>query len=268
MLLLQEKPKHDPQSDYGDVKNHMNNDEVNPKKDDLVTAGDKQRDGRDALSQGRKENDISDGPKACSTNSLENVSENDEAENKRPFSYRLVPPPYVIENKDESNLKGTPKAPPQKESNQSHDLHEPVVQKKPVPRSVRRRRSLILPPAENSTLTTDSKNSENGNSRGDEEERMIDGLLMHYSKKQSTPYEYDNNGENRRHAKSSSCVTTLSRGTSLPLIIKDTTSMETLKGHGRSTSLVPEIFRTASHVHPSLPDYDDLQARLAALRGT
>ncbi|MCH96009.1 IST1-like protein [Trifolium medium] len=40
----------------------------------------------------------------------------------------------------------------------------------------------------------------------------------------------------------------------------------------RATSLVPELLRTTTdvsgHVHPSLPDYADLSARLAALRRT
>ncbi|KAJ1404119.1 Vacuolar protein sorting-associated protein Ist1 [Sesbania bispinosa] len=325
-LLNEEKPKHDLQSDYGDVEWHKNNDVPIRKIDKLVTGG-KQRDGRDfhpskgsegdSLSPGMKDisdalgrlqsssddetttyNSSQDGPKACSS-SLESLSE-DEVEIKRPFSYRLVPPPYVKENfnKSESTLKKTSEALPEKESN--HDHREPVVQNKPIPRSVRRRP--LKPPPDNNTAsdskTGDPAKLDSGGMRSekakqnqrtelavncdsrDEEEKTIDGLLMHYSKKQS-PYEsdivkaytkdcplqqleYNNNGPNRRHAKSNSGGPPV-RGTSLPL--KDTTSVETLKGHGRATSLLPEMLRTAGHVHPSLPDYDDFTARLAALRG-
>ncbi|TKY48159.1 IST protein [Spatholobus suberectus] len=334
LQLHKEKAKHDPLNDHDDRKN---NDVTVPKIDNLVTGGE-QRDGkdcrtskgneRDSISQGRKDisdaywrpqsstddetttdNSSLDGHKACSS-SLGSVSE-DDAEIKRPFSYKFVPPPYVkgILNKGESTLKKTEsetptekesnhdlkKTPTEKESN--HDLREPVVQKKPIPRSVRRRP--LKPPPDNNTLSDcktggtakvdlggkesekakqrqQTKLADKGYSREDKEERIMDGLLMHYSKKQS-PHEsgigkaypkayplqrleYDNG-----HIKSNSYVP-LARGISLPP--EDTTSMEALKMHGRATSSVPEMWRAAGHVHPSLPDYDDLSARLAALRKT
>ncbi|KAK7325181.1 hypothetical protein VNO77_29320 [Canavalia gladiata] len=307
--LHQEKLKNDPPNEYDDVKWHKNNDDTIPKIDDPVTE-DKQRDERDChISEGNERDTLSqrrkyisdaswrlqsstddettadssslDGPKACSS-SLGSVSE-DEVEIKKPFSYKLVPPPYVKEklNKGESSLKEitASEALPEKESN--HDLHEPVVQKKPIPKSVRRR--VLKPPSEDKTLS-DSKTgysytakvdsdgmesdkvkenqqtklADEGDSR--EEERIMDGLLMHYSKKQS-PYE-SNLG--KVYTKSN-LRAPIVRGTSLPS--EDPSMMETLKGYERATSLVPGMLRTAGHVHPSLPDYEDLPARLAALRG-
>ncbi|RDX66038.1 hypothetical protein CR513_55240, partial [Mucuna pruriens] len=310
----QEKAKHDPLNDHVDVKCHKNNDVTVSKIDDLVTGGE-QRDAsdirttskgneRDTLSQGR--DDISDaywrvqsstddetttdstsldGHKARSS-SLGSVSE-DEAEIKRPLSYKFVPPPYVKEklNKGESNLKKPTESEALHEKESNHDLHEPVVPKKPIPRSVRRRP--LKPPPEDNTVSDpktggtakqhqQTKLADKGDSREDKEERIMDGLLMHYSKKQcphesgigkAYPKAYPlqrlecDNG----HTKSNSFVP-LVRGISLPP--EDTISMETLKTHGRATSLVPEMMRTARHVHPCLPDYDDLSARLAALRNT
>ncbi|XP_020207356.1 uncharacterized protein LOC109792360 [Cajanus cajan] len=89
-------------------------------------------------------------------------------------------------------------------------------------------------------LEIQTKLEEKGYSK-DDEEKIMDVLLMYYSKKQS-PHESS--------------------------IGKDKSSIETLRVHGRATSLVPEMLRTARHVHPNLPDYDDLWARFAALRKT
>lgn len=237
-LLHEEKPKHDPQNDYGNVKCQKNNDDawwrVQTSTDNETTTTD---------------NSSQDGPKACS-GSFENVYEDDEAEINKPFSSKVVPPPYVKENKVESNLKKPSETP----------------QEKPIPRSVRRRP--LKPPPEENTVKDFSK-------AGDD--AKLDELLMHYIKKQSVPYEssgieikYDHKVENRRHTKSNSTsIGTISlRGKSLPQ--RNTSSMETLQGHGRATSLVPELSRTTTknHVHPCLPDYDDLSARLAALRRT
>ncbi|XP_058774144.1 uncharacterized protein LOC131648395 [Vicia villosa] len=172
-----------------------------------------------------------EGQKACSS-SLENVSDdnNEEREIKKLFTSKFDPPPYFRENKFESNLKKASESPPEK----------------PKPRSVRRR-PLKPPPNENAVKDF----SKTGAAF---EEKMVDELLMHYSQKQP-PYEYDK-AQNKRPVKSISQ--------------KETSMMETLQGHGRSTSLAPEMLRTTTikHVHPSLPDYDDLSARLAALRRT
>ncbi|KAL2332381.1 hypothetical protein Fmac_019962 [Flemingia macrophylla] len=237
------------------------------------------------------DNSSLDDHKAGST-SLGSVSE-DDAEIKMPFSYKLVPPPYVKENlnKGESNLKNPTESEGllEKESNQNN---EPIVLEKPIPRSVRRRP--VKPPLDNNSVS-DSKTGgpANVNSRGkdsdkakqhqqtklvnntasrDDEEEIMDVLLLHYSKKRSPPksrmgktYPLQGQESENGHTKPNSCLS-LVRRISLPA--EDTSSMQTLQSYERAISLIPEMLKTSGHVHPSLPDYDDLSARLATLRNT
>lgn len=118
----------------------------------------------------------------------------------------------------------------------------------------------------------------------DEEERIIDRLLLHYSKK-PTAYEL---GKERRKSKAHPSnpsgeplenetkdghagvmkphmVPTTSRSVSLPR--EQRATPEAAKVFARTKSFQPEILSQAPHVHPKLPDYDDLAARFAALRG-
>ncbi|TKY64500.1 IST protein [Spatholobus suberectus] len=69
--------------------------------------------------------------------------------------------------------------------------------------------------------------------------------------------EYDT-GQNRKRA------TSHVRGKSLPS--EPATSVETSKGHTRAISSESGVRGGAWHVHPNLPDYDELRARLLALR--
>ncbi|KAF5189569.1 Regulator of vps4 activity in the mvb pathway protein [Thalictrum thalictroides] len=120
----------------------------------------------------------------------------------------------------------------------------------------------------------------------DEEERMMDKLLLHYSKKPSKfepiqvreglsalPGHHDvaEVGEPRRHRRKdvarldSEPVPPPSRAISLPP--EPLTPTEKDKTPARATSFQPEMLNQGAHVHPRLPDYDDLAARFAALRG-
>ncbi|KAK7390498.1 hypothetical protein VNO78_25805 [Psophocarpus tetragonolobus] len=242
----EEKIKHGPLNDHG---GHKNNDVAN------LVNGDKQR---DTLSQGTKDiidaywrvqsstedETTTDNSSLESHCSLGSVSE-DEAEVKRPISYKLVPPPYVKEkmNKGESI-----------ESNQ--DIPEPVVRNKPISDS-----------KIDSTESEKAKQHQHQQTKvEDEEERIMDGLLMHYNEDEEERIidgllmHYNEDEEERM-------MDGLLMHYKISLPPKDDTSMmETLRTHGRVTSLVPEMLRTARHVHPSLPDYDDLSARFAALK--
>lgn len=211
-FLLKEKAKPDLLNDHED---HKNND---------VSLFEGKKDTSDAYwrsprSSTEDDNSSLDGHnKACSS-SLGSVSE-DETEIKRPFSYNLVPPPYVKQKlkKGESNMNKPTKS----------------------------EEALKLPHEDNNTFSdsktcgtakledSSGKESEKAKKQPqqtkpaeeEEKERTVDGLLMHYTRKQS------------HH----------------PCFQHD-------KG--------PEMVRrTARHVHPSLPDYDDLLARLAALKKT
>uniref|UniRef100_A0A2P2J8A8 Uncharacterized protein MANES_03G020000 n=2 Tax=Rhizophora mucronata TaxID=61149 RepID=A0A2P2J8A8_RHIMU len=119
----------------------------------------------------------------------------------------------------------------------------------------------------------------------DEEERMIDKLLIHYSKKPSA-YEAD---EGRRkpktchgHHQGTKVVKSPQhisgvgtddisekvappRSVSLP---HEHTTSGAAKLFMRAASLQPGRSSPARHVHPNLPDYDDLAAQFAALKGS
>ncbi|XP_051131899.1 uncharacterized protein LOC127251966 isoform X2 [Andrographis paniculata] len=125
--------------------------------------------------------------------------------------------------------------------------------------------------------------------RKDDEERMIDKLLLHYSKKPSSyepgksrkkvpdqqpPFtkipdeasgpsmDRSRDTRNKKHE----AATAPTRSVSLPPEqTAAAASPEPKKVYNRANSFQGE--NQAPHVHPKLPDYDDLAARFAALRG-
>ncbi|KAF8025557.1 hypothetical protein BT93_F2408 [Corymbia citriodora subsp. variegata] len=229
----------------------------------------------EVISPPKKEFPHRDKPKYSSSSSRSPSKE--EASHKKPLSYRDVPPPYV-KAKPERNRSITDEPP----RNTASDLvdkncepKKPTGEAKPKPRSVRQR-PLPPPPGRQSELTSRATQF------NDEEERSLDGLLMHYSKKQS-PYDlseptrslkpppklrtYQENGESmQRKSTKSDVFAAPARAASFPLEpTSQAEATESAKGHCRSTSLQPDIL--ARHVHPNLPDCDDLAARIAALRG-
>lgn len=109
----------------------------------------------------------------------------------------------------------------------------------------------------------------------DEEERVIDRLLIHYSKKPTISMpEKARRRSKSRHAhqmddgpdKTPDIIPRAPRSVSLPH--EQSQEMEVNKVFTRAASFQPDRSKEARHVHPNLPDYDDLAARLAALRGT
>ncbi|OWM89909.1 uncharacterized protein LOC116195424 [Punica granatum] len=122
----------------------------------------------------------------------------------------------------------------------------------------------------------------------DEEERIIDKLLIHYSKKSST-YEggrVKRKSRSRRHdgvgtdagefplnrraeierADDEFGVVAAPRSVSLPRE-QPSAPPEPTKVFTRAATFQPDRSNAAKHVHPKLPDYDDLAARFAALKG-
>ncbi|XP_017223557.1 uncharacterized protein LOC108200014 [Daucus carota subsp. sativus] len=118
----------------------------------------------------------------------------------------------------------------------------------------------------------------------DEEERMMDKLLLHYSKKPSdfdvgklrkkshahASNHKDSSGTKLRHASrrdgpdvSPEMAPPPTRSVSLPH--EQTAPSEPTKVYARANSFQPD--NMARHVHPKLPDYDDLAAQFAAMRG-
>ncbi|GKV06586.1 hypothetical protein SLEP1_g18460 [Rubroshorea leprosula] len=120
--------------------------------------------------------------------------------------------------------------------------------------------------------------------KDDEEERIIDKLLMHYSKK---PSSYEEGKVRRKPSRSHrahhwgteageapSNITRDGsdemsgippiRSTSLP---PEPTTQPQAKVFARAATFQPDRSNADRHVHPKLPDYDDLAAQFAALRG-
>ncbi|XVF49202.1 hypothetical protein PTKIN_Ptkin03bG0249600 [Pterospermum kingtungense] len=121
----------------------------------------------------------------------------------------------------------------------------------------------------------------------DDEERIIDKLLIHYSKKPSSSDE----GKIRRKSKSRHAhhlgsdageapqkpirdrsddtperISVPPRSISLPR--EQTAQSEgTKKVYARATSFQQDRSNAARHVHPKLPDYEDLAAHFAAMKG-
>lgn len=114
-------------------------------------------------------------------------------------------------------------------------------------------------------------------SKKDEEEKMMDRLLLHYSKKSSTydveklrkkPQSRDGGSpharsRDRRPNEKPELVIAPERSRSLPH--EQIGESDAPKVYARANSFQPD--NQAKHVHPKLPDYDDLAARFAALKG-
>ncbi|KAI3771524.1 hypothetical protein L6452_02689 [Arctium lappa] len=107
----------------------------------------------------------------------------------------------------------------------------------------------------------------------DEEEKMMDKLLLHYSKK---PSAYDvgklrkkksrsNTSKSPHHRSMDEAEIIVPPTRSISLPHEQSGESESKKVYARANSFQPD--NQAPHVHPKLPDYDDLAARFAALRG-
>ncbi|KAG8494738.1 hypothetical protein CXB51_012536 [Gossypium anomalum] len=224
-------------------------------------------------------------PKGSSA-SDESVSE-DGIENRKPFYYRFIPPPYVRPalGKEKSITEDPMALNDNTENENNNKWNEPVGQSKPEPRSVWRR-PLRPPPGSkglsgfgNNVAANMSRTSTQmeGSDKRDEEEKRMDELLVHYSKKKS-PFEWvsrwktailappPGKQESEGTSKGPGLRSTKSNPISLPGRVasfsKETTSSS--ERAGRHTRAASDGF--AGHVHPKLPDYDDLATRLAALR--
>ncbi|CAL1414430.1 unnamed protein product [Linum trigynum] len=119
--------------------------------------------------------------------------------------------------------------------------------------------------------------------QNDEEEKIIDKLLIHYSKK-PTAFDPEPSQVRRKSSRSSSrhhsrdptaaarddvpVSSHPSRSFSLPSEQPSAAAPpQGNKVFARAATLEPDRSAAARHVHPKLPDYDDLTARFAALKG-
>lgn len=216
---------------------------------------------------------------------LERSNYENEVDRKKPFTGKYVPPPYLKKPK-----------PVDKEIVIQHGVdfddhnhgNDSITESKQKPKSVRRRALKPPPGRENLSSfgldeTTKRQNVHHNNhdqkdDDGDDEERIMDELLVRYSSKRS-PYEerdkvnkilkpspLQQSAAGSGGLVKAAAVAPPSRAASLPL--EPTSPVDPPRGHVRAVSLQPDMLNPSAHVHPKLPDYDDLAARLAALRGS
>ncbi|KAL5576423.1 hypothetical protein UlMin_018122 [Ulmus minor] len=181
-----------------------------------------------------------------SSSSGDTVSEDDTYGN-RPFYHKFVPPPYLKPKPDQRTETTSLHRPTKSDVHVEREAE--AEEDKSKPRSVRRTK-LKPPPGREYA------------SRKENEEEEIDELLMHYSNKRS-PYD---SGISKANPKPSldqgNDHGARIRGRTSSLPPEQTSPPETTRWPARASSMQPD----AGHVHPKLPDYDELAARLAALR--
>ena len=172
----------------------------------------------------------------------------------KPLEYKWVPPPYT---KDKVN---------KSDADENHGKDDHVLEEKPKAKSVRTRSLKLLRGEENGGDGTNKEKAAlgqrilkffdgGGRDQRDEDEKNLDTLLEHYSRKKGP---HESSDVKPTHQRSSTDVP--SRLSSLPTESRN--PAENPKTHSRATSFHPD-----AHVHPKLPDYDDFVARLAAYRG-
>lgn len=243
-----------------------------------------------------RRNSTSHDSQQTSSSSVESFSE-EEVDSRKPPFYGSIAPPYVRRNAEKNNLhdpvineptsarKSTLKPPPGREI--VNDGSEENAEK-----------------AEKARQHMESILNNYDEDQSDEEEKKLDHLLMHYSNKKQ-PHESSKAKESLNHhpGKESDDTVRATRHrharvnahpsmghgsddtigarrhrnarSELPHQTARTTSIpsepsagnEGTRGHNRAKSMQPEMVHGVGHVHPKLPDYDDLAARLAALRG-
>lgn len=238
--------------------------------------------------------------------SLERRVPEKEMDDRRPYPRRVALPPYTrpkpeknptgsealpggsggeeVDNKPERTPTGT-NSPGQGEVAEKLNAQVIEGEAKPKPRSVRRRQ-LNPPPGHDQgdeSVKTNPRRTRledprrglqilNAGDHDQKDEKELDRLLIHYSTKKPSqepppPPSHQTAAENSESTgnRSPDHKHRPSRVRSLP-IEPTTPTEETRKGHVRATSFQPDMMKF-SHVHPKLPDYDEVAARLAALRG-
>uniref|UniRef100_A0A0D3GK39 Uncharacterized protein n=1 Tax=Oryza barthii TaxID=65489 RepID=A0A0D3GK39_9ORYZ len=121
----------------------------------------------------------------------------------------------------------------------------------------------LLPRTGNGHRRHKSRNTD-ARSGVDEEERMMDKLLRHYSKK-GLDAEINPAPTNKAEEQSEQKGSMHPPGRAISLPGESVCRDEDVKVPARSTSLQPDCPKTV-HVHPKMPDFDELAARVSALR--
>ncbi|ESQ53936.1 hypothetical protein EUTSA_v10024566mg [Eutrema salsugineum] len=203
-----------------------------------------------------------------------------ETERMKSSFYQSLPPPYVKPSGKAKNEKAEDKkvAGIERGNEAGHHQVNEIDSQSLKRRSSRRKHILQSVGDNDDTRSRRRESSRKGlqvlidDDDKDSEEKMMDKLLMHYSKKPSS-YEENNvhqeSKSRRSHKKNAECEEMMmshqpARSRSLPSE-QFAGPSEPTKTFARASSFQPE--REAKHVHPKLPNYDDLAARFAELKG-
>lgn len=238
----------------------------------------------------------------------------EENDDKKPFYYKPIRPPYskykisitstaADVSPTGADAEGLEDKQRSSQTGKSDDIQQddPIGNSKPKPKSVRRRNQKTFQdkdkvekcgdvgPENGGSLNDPKGINEGGGNEGrqqprirndrqndqrDEEERTMDKLLMHYSRKK-LPHDTGESEVVLKPSAQPAAINTLKetkdrrrdgppiRVASLP---SESSPTEATRLRARASSFQPEILNSNGHIHPKLPDYDDFVARLAALR--
>ncbi|KAK4359472.1 hypothetical protein RND71_021701 [Anisodus tanguticus] len=214
---------------------------------------------------------------------IKSVSE-EESDAKKPFCFKSFRPNYTKSracisknSSDASPIGSTGEAQGHTEMTQIVKDEDTCVNdtiKKHKPKSVRTRLQPIRGCEEDSDRLQDGKHAikiANGDhlDQRDEEEKMMDRLLMHYTRKKVQNYQLKTPKLVVKIPKLAEVETSeVSRQrfpASIPVEMKQ--PLKLVGRNSRQRQISNNMLSPNGHIHPKLPDYDDFVTRLAALRG-
>uniref|UniRef100_A0A1J3CZK5 IST1-like protein n=1 Tax=Noccaea caerulescens TaxID=107243 RepID=A0A1J3CZK5_NOCCA len=214
------------------------------------------------------------------------VEERETERMKSPLYKSLPPPPYVKPSGKAKNENAEASVYPEIDKNVAGvergnvPSHHQVngIDDQSLKRRSSRRKHIIQSSGDDDTRSRRRENSRKGlqvlidEDEKDSEEKMMDKLLLHYSKK---PSSYDNVQQESKSRRSQ-----LKNAEGEDMLIPKTARSRSLPNDqfsgpsepaitiARASSFQPERSSDANkHVHPKLPNYDDLAARFAELKG-
>lgn len=214
----------------------------------------------------------------ASSSSVGSVSE-DEVDSKKPIPYRFIPPPYrrtTIEK--ESKIEETSQPNDKIAAEEANHPDESIKETKPKPRSVRRRPLKPQPghesfgSIERPSLKPPPGRERVGSIESDESARTKSGTMKQEEPRRGSRIlktDDDDERDEDAAAKTSRLRSVISESTLPPGRTSSRREPGAPTGAttrlGRAVSAEPD--RMTGRLSPNLPDYDELAARIAALKG-
>ncbi|XP_057772994.1 uncharacterized protein LOC130992397 [Salvia miltiorrhiza] len=198
----------------------------------------------------------------------------EEGDEDEPLKLRRTPP-YTkpVPNKATSSSSDESDSSNDKVVEATEPTVDEVLRGKPMGRSVRTRHTKPSPVGGGDEKGPVNKENvaqgrrilrffDGGRGHRGEEEKTMDKLLRHYSRKKGSKLPPTDSSK-EKNLRSQDGPT---RASSLRVEPTGPTEADPRK-HSRAASFHPDLLNANAHVHPKLPDYDEFVARLAAFRG-